>query len=257
MIAAETRDTEINEMTSSDALKPSEATGSAAGLRSMIIEDEEDISNLIRFTMEDEGFIVNASYNGIDAWNKLEKNLPDIIILDLMIPGINGLDLCKKIKAKYDVPIIMVTARAGETDAVLALELGADDYVRKPFSPRELIARIRAVLRRRGSLKDNREGNLAIGGIVMDTAAHRVTVHNQLIDLTLIEYKLLRLFMENPEIAFTRDRLLDRVWGRDVYVSDRAVDVNIKRLREKLNEEKERLETVRGVGYRFKGNMSS
>ncbi|HBS06304.1 MAG TPA: DNA-binding response regulator, partial [Leptospiraceae bacterium] len=180
---------------------------------------------------------------------------PDAIILDLMIPGISGMELCKKIKSKFDVPILMVTARAGETDAVLGLEMGADDYIRKPFSPRELTARLKAVLRRRGvAAEDGQGGSMAIGGIQMNTAAHRVSIGGKPVDLTLIEYKLLKLFMENPDIAFSRDRLLDRVWGRDVYVSDRAVDVNIKRLREKLLDEKQRLETVRGVGYRFRGD---
>ncbi len=227
----------------------------STGLRALVVEDEVDISELIRFHLEEEGFLVTVSHNGMDAWNKIERHLPDIVVLDLMLPGTNGLDLCKKIKAKYDVPVIMVTARAGETDAVLALELGADDYVRKPFSPRELVARTRALLRRRVTTKESREGNLTSGDIVMDTAAHRVILDEQLIDLTLIEYKLLKLFMENPDIAFTRDRLLDRVWGRNVYVSDRAVDVNIKRLREKMGKEKNRLETVRGVGYRLRGML--
>lgn len=228
---------------------------SASGLRALVVEDEIDIANLIKYNLEDDGFLVSLSENGIDAWNKIERHLPDIIILDLMLPGLNGLDLCKKIKTKYNVPVIMVTARSGETDAVLALELGADDYVRKPFSPRELIARTRAVLRRNGMGEEiSHQGNLNIGEISMDTAAHRVFIGEEPIDLTLIEYGILKLFMENPDIAFSRDRLLDRVWGRDVYVSDRAVDVNIKRLREKLGGEKERLETVRGVGYRFRGN---
>ncbi|MBX7058843.1 MAG: response regulator [Leptospirales bacterium] len=222
------------------------------GYRILVVDDEIDICNIIRYNLEEEGFLVTVSENGIDAWNRLERSLPDAIILDLMLPGINGLDFCKKVKARYDVPIIMLTARSGETDAVLGLEIGADDYVRKPFSPRELIARLRAVLRRRQAVAESRSGALEIGTIQMDTAAHRVMVRGELADLTLIEYKLLKLFMENPEIAFTRDRLLDRVWGRDVYVSDRTVDVNIKRLREKLGDEKERLETVRGVGYRFR-----
>lgn len=224
------------------------------GYRVLVVDDEADICNIIRYNLEEEGFLVTVSENGIDAWNRLERNLPDAIILDLMLPGINGLDFCKKVKSAYDVPIIILTARSGETDAVLGLEMGADDYIRKPFSPRELIARLRAVLRRRKPAQETRSGNLAIGSIVMDTAAHRVQVGGELADLTLIEYKLLKLFMENPEIAFTRDRLLDRVWGRDIYVSDRTVDVNIKRLREKLGEEKQRLETVRGVGYRFRGD---
>ena len=224
------------------------------GYRILVVDDEADICDIIRYNLEEEGFLVTVSENGIDAWNRLERSLPDAIILDLMLPGINGLDFCKKVKAKYDVPVIMLTARSGETDAVLGLEIGAYDYVRKPFSPRELIARLRAILRRHAKpTVESHGGNLLIGSITMDTAAHRVLVNSELADLTLIEYKLLRLFMENPEIAFTRDRLLDRVWGRDVYVSDRTVDVNIKRLREKLGPEKGRLETVRGVGYRFRG----
>ncbi|MCB1139039.1 MAG: response regulator [Leptospiraceae bacterium] len=225
------------------------------GLRILVVDDEEDICDLIRFNLEEEGYVVSVSQNGMDALNKVERNLPDAIILDLMIPGISGMDLCKKIKSRYDVPILMVTARAGETDAVLGLEMGADDYIRKPFSPRELTARLKAVLRRRGpGLDDAQGGSMAIGDIQMNTAAHRVSISGTSVDLTLIEYKLLKLFMENPDIAFSRDRLLDRVWGRDVYVSDRAVDVNIKRLREKLLHEKQRLETVRGVGYRFRGD---
>lgn len=223
------------------------------GYHILVVDDEKDICDIIQFNLEEEGFVVTVSQNGLEAVSLLERNLPDAIILDLMLPGLGGLDFCKKVKSKYDVPIIMVTARSGETDAVLGLEMGADDYVRKPFSPRELLARLRAVLRRKKQNHDSetRSGNLSIGAIQMDTTAHRVVVDQKQIDLTLIEYKLLHTFMENPEIAFSRNRLLDRVWGSDVYVSDRTVDVNIKRLREKLGSEKERLETVRGIGYRF------
>lgn len=234
-----------------------EKTEPVRGLRILVVDDEEDILNIIRFNLEEEGFIVTTSENGLDAWNKVERSLPDAIVLDLMIPGMNGMDLCKKIKSRYSVPIVMVTARAGETDAVLGLELGADDYIRKPFSPRELIARLRAVLRRHAANTESLEGSITVGRLHMNKAAHRVTLAGKPIDLTLIEYRLLRLFMENPDIAFTRDRLLDRIWGRDVYVSDRTVDVNIKRLREKLGEERDRLETVRGIGYRFRGDDSA
>lgn len=234
-----------------------EKTEPVRGLRILVVDDEEDILNIIRFNLEEEGFIVTTSDNGLDAWNKVERSLPDAIVLDLMIPGMNGMDLCKKIKSRYSVPIVMVTARAGETDAVLGLELGADDYIRKPFSPRELIARLRAVLRRHAANTESLEGSITVGRLHMNKAAHRVTLAGKPIDLTLIEYRLLRLFMENPDIAFTRDRLLDRIWGRDVYVSDRTVDVNIKRLREKLGEERDRLETVRGIGYRFRGDDSA
>jgi two-component system OmpR family response regulator len=226
---------------------------SLKGYRILVVDDEEDICDIIRYNLEEAGFIVSVSMNGLDAWNRLERKQPDAIILDLMLPGMNGIDFCKKVKARYDIPVLMVTARSAETDAVLGLEIGADDYIRKPFSPRELVARVRTVLRRTLPVGEDRNGTLNAGGIVMDTAAHRVYVKEQPVELTLIEYKLLKLLLENTEIAFTRDKLLDRVWGRDVYVSDRTIDVNIKRLREKLGEEKNRLETVRGVGYRFRG----
>lgn len=231
-------------------------TRESTGIRVLVVDDEEDILNIVRFNLEEEGFIVSTSENGLDAWNRLERNLPDAIVLDVMLPGMNGMDLCKKIKARYDVPVLMVTARSGETDAVLGLEFGADDYIRKPFSPRELIARLRAVLRRRMASTESLEGAVQIGALNMNRSAHRVTLAGVPVDLTLIEYKLLKLFMENPDIAFSRDRLLDRIWGRDVYVSDRTVDVNIKRLREKLGDERERLETVRGIGYRFAGGST-
>lgn len=227
--------------------------GLFTGFRILVVEDEEDISEIISYNLSEEGFIVTKSDNGLDAWNKIQKNLPDLILLDIMIPGINGLDLCKKIKSIYDVPVILVTAKTQDIDAILGLEIGADDYVRKPFSPRELTARVKVVLRRKLAEKED-SGTITIGTITMNKTAHKVLVNQKEIDLTLIEYKLLKLFMENPNVAFTRDKLLDRVWGREVYVSDRTVDVNIKRLREKLNEEKYRLETIRGVGYRFKGD---
>lgn len=222
------------------------------GLRILVVDDEPDITEIIRFNLEEEGFIVAISDNGLDAWNKVQKNIPDAAILDFMMPGMNGLDLCKKIKSKYDFPVLMVTARSDETDAVLCLEVGADDYIRKPFSPRELIARVRAVLRRyRSDEQAGLNGTLQVGNIVLDMDAHKVMVHENQAHLTMTEYDLLCLFMKNPGIAFSRDKLLDRVWGREVYVSDRIIDVNIKRLREKLADEQKRLETVRGIGYRF------
>lgn len=222
------------------------------GLKILVVDDEEDISDLIKFNLEEEGFQVSICHNGLEVLAKLEKSLPNLIILDVMLPGIGGLDLCKRIKEKYQVPIIMATAKTGETDAVLGLELGADDYVRKPFSPRELIARVRSVLRRYEETTDEtKEGNITLGKIHLNKKAHKVFVDNEEIELTLIEYKILLLFMSNPGIALTRDKLLDKIWGHDIYVTDRAVDVNIKRLRDKLLEEKERLETVRGIGYRF------
>lgn len=223
------------------------------GLKILIVEDEEDISDLIRFHLEEEGFSVSVANNGLEVMPRIEKNTPDLVILDLMLPGINGMDLCKMIKKKYALPIIMVTAKSGETDAVLGLELGADDYIRKPFSIREMIARIRTVFRRASSGQDEEksEKSITIGKIQLNSVAHKVFVNEKEIDLTVIEYNLLYYFMSNPGIALSRDKLLDKIWGHDIYVTDRTVDVNIKRLRDKLLEEKERLDTVRGIGYRF------
>ena len=223
------------------------------GLKILIVEDEEDISDLIRFHMEEEGFLVKVANNGLEVMPNIEKNTPDLVILDLMLPGINGMDLCKMIKKKYSIPIIMVTAKSGETDAVLGLELGADDYIRKPFSIREVIARVRTVIRRHSEKEAENipEKSITIGKIHLNPKAHKVFIENQEIDLTVIEYNLLYHFMTNPGIALSRNKLLDRIWGHDIYVTDRTVDVNIKRLRDKLLGEKERLDTVRGIGYRF------
>lgn len=221
------------------------------GQRVLVVDDEEDICDIVRLQLEEHGFIVQVAHNGLEGWQKLERQLPDAVILDVMLPGLSGIDFCKKIKSKYDIPVLMISARSEETDAVVGLEVGADDYIRKPFSPRELLARVRAVMRRQAQ-KESAE-ILSTGRIQIDTTAHRATVDGAVIDLTPLEYDLLLLFLENPDVAFSRDRLLDRVWGRTVYVSDRTIDVNMKRLREKLGSEKFRIETVRGVGYRFNG----
>ncbi|BDA80442.1 DNA-binding response regulator [Leptospira kobayashii] len=223
-------------------------------MKILVVDDEEDIAGLIQFHLEEEGFQVEVCHNGMEVLPRLEKNLPDGIILDLMLPGIGGMDLCKRIKEKYpQIPIIMVTAKTGETDVVLGLELGADDYIRKPFNIRELIARVRTVTRRQadGAATEN-VGTVSTGKIQINPTAHKVYVDGKEIDLTLIEFKILQLFASNTGVAFSRDKLLDRIWGKDVFVTDRTVDVNIKRLRDKLLSEKERLETIRGVGYRFR-----
>ncbi|WCL48960.1 response regulator [Leptospira sp. GIMC2001] len=219
----------------------------------LVVDDEEDIADLIKVNLETEGYSIDVCHNGLEVLSRVEKNQPDIIILDLMLPGIGGMDLCKKIKEKWNIPVIMVTAKTGETDVVLGLELGADDYIKKPFSTRELTARVRTVIRRAANKEDlEKMENIAIGKISLNATAHKVYVENQEIELTLIEYKLLYLFMSNPGVALSRDKLLDRVWGKDVFVTDRTVDVNIKRLRDKLLTEKDKLETIRGIGYRFR-----
>lgn len=225
-----------------------------ANYKILVVDDEEDIADLMRVNLENEGYHVDVSYNGLEVLPRIERNLPNLIILDLMLPGINGMDLCKKIREKHaNLPILMVTAKTGETDVVLGLELGADDYIKKPFSTRELTARVRTALRRSNTQEDL-DGMVSIthGKIHLNATAHKVYIDSQEIDLTLIEYKILYLFMSNPGVAFSRDKLLDRIWGKDVFVTDRTVDVNIKRLRDKLLSEKEKLETIRGIGYRFR-----
>lgn len=226
----------------------------ATNYKILIVDDEEDIADLIRVNLESEGYRVESCHNGLEVLPKLERFQPNLIILDLMLPGIGGMDLCKKIKESYsNIPVIMVTAKTGETDVVLGLELGADDYIKKPFSIRELTARVRSALRR-SNLQEELDKMVSIshGKIHLNATAHKVYVDEKEIDLTLIEYKILYLFMSNPGVAFSRDKLLDKIWGKDVFVTDRTVDVNIKRLRDKLLDEKEKLETIRGIGYRFK-----
>ncbi|MCC5816009.1 MAG: response regulator transcription factor [Leptospira sp.] len=226
----------------------------AANYRILVVDDEEDIADLIKVNLEGEGYRVDACHNGLEVLSKVERFQPNLIILDLMLPGIGGMDLCKKIKEAYShIPVIMVTAKTGETDVVLGLELGADDYIKKPFSIRELTARVRTALRR-ANLQEELDKMISIthGKIHLNATAHKVYVNDSEIELTLIEYKILYLFMSNPGVAFSRDKLLDRIWGKDVFVTDRTVDVNIKRLRDKLLDEKEKLETIRGIGYRFR-----
>ena len=226
----------------------------AANYKILVVDDEEDIADLIKVNLEGEGYRVEICHNGLEVLSKVERYQPSLIILDLMLPGIGGMDLCKKIKEVYShIPVIMVTAKTGETDVVLGLELGADDYIKKPFSIRELTARVRTALRR-ANLQEELDKMISIthGKIHLNATAHKVYVNDTEIELTLIEYKILYLFMSNPGVAFSRDKLLDRIWGKDVFVTDRTVDVNIKRLRDKLLDEKEKLETIRGIGYRFR-----
>jgi len=223
-------------------------------MKILVVDDEEDIADLIRIHLEEDGFLVELCHNGMEVLGKIEKNQPQAIVLDLLLPGVNGTELCKRIKEKYShIPIVMVTAKTTETDVVVGLELGADDYIRKPFSVRELVARVKAVIRRFNEPDpEENSANISSGKIEINQKAHRVTIDDSSVELTVIEYKLLYLFVANPGVAFSRDKLLDKIWGKDVFVTDRTVDVNIKRLRDKLGSEKERLETVRGIGYRFR-----
>lgn len=219
----------------------------------LIIEDDRDIVEMVRYNLKEEGFETIPAFDGEQGIELARKERPDLIILDLMLPVIDGFEVCRIIKNDQltaDIPIIILSAKSQETDKVVGLELGADDYVTKPFSPRELIARIRAILRR------GREHGLAEkidrGDIVIDGARHKVTVGGEEISLTFTEFKLLEIMARRPGVVMSRNQILDAVSGGEAIVCDRTVDAHIKSLRQKLGKAKNYIETIRGAGYRFK-----
>lgn len=218
----------------------------------LVVEDEIALTTLLRYNLEKEGFEVTEAVDGEDAILRAKEKTPDIVLLDWMLPLLSGLEVCRQLRRLPDTretPIIMLTARGEESDKVRGLDSGADDYVTKPFSPAELIARVRAVLRRRKpeSVKEN----LSFEDITMDMSAYKVYRHNREVHLGPTEFKLLRHLMQNPGRVFSREQLLDSVWGHDVYVEPRTVDVHIRRLRKVMNEKGERdlIRTVRSAGY--------
>ncbi|MGO9056929.1 MAG: response regulator [Candidatus Binataceae bacterium] len=227
--------------------------------RVLVVEDEEDIRALVRYNLEQEGFGVEEARDGAEGYDLIRRHMPDAMVLDLMLPGISGLELCQKLRTESPtqaLPIIMLTAKSSEVDRILGLEMGADDYVVKPFSPRELVARIRAVLRR-----SHAHGAPAAGGPVyergrlrIDMGTYEVFVEGKQRQLCLREFELLRFFAEHPMRVYSREQLLDLVWGRDVFVEPRTVDVHVRRLRRQIERDDSRPElilTVRSVGYRF------
>lgn len=219
----------------------------------LLVEDELAIREMIKFAFYKSDFILLEAEDAETALVMIMREHPDLILLDWMLPGISGLELAHRLKkedASKEIPIIMLTARGEENDRIRGLDAGADDYVTKPFSPRELMARIKAVLRRTTPEKD---GILELGGICMDSVKHRLSVSGKQFDLGPTEYKLLHFFMTHPERVYNRSQLLDRVWGGDVYIEERTVDVHIRRLRKALTEFKVEhlIQTVRGAGYRF------
>jgi len=222
--------------------------------RILIIEDEQPIREMICFALENVGFEIQEAADARQAQVMIAEALPDLILLDWMLPGVSGIDYARRLKKEdltREIPIIMLTARTQEEDKVQGLESGADDYVTKPFSPRELAARIKAVLRR-GSPPAEDE-ILKANELLLDTASHRVSVAEQLLEIGPTEYRLLEFFMSHPERVYSRGQLLDRVWGSNVYVEERTVDVHIRRLRKALEPHGHDglIQTVRGAGYRF------
>jgi two-component system alkaline phosphatase synthesis response regulator PhoP len=237
-----------------------QAVQAQAGPRAkiLIVEDEADIRELIRFNLEREGFAVEEAATGAEALERIKRRIPDLLLLDLMLPGMPGLEVCRALRGGKDtasLPIVIVTAKGTEVDKILGLEMGADDYVVKPFSPRELIARVRAVLRRAHPETAVRSaGEWEKGRLRMDFDTYQVFVDGKRHELALREFELLRFFVEHPMRVYTREQLLDMVWGRDTFVEPRTVDVHIRRLRQHIEKDDanpELILTVRSVGYRF------
>jgi two-component system phosphate regulon response regulator PhoB len=220
----------------------------------LIVEDEEDIARLIAHHMEKAGFNVMVAYNGAATFREIEKQLPDLILLDLMLPDMDGMEICKILKQKKamkNIPVIMVTAKAEEVDRIVGLELGADDYVVKPFSTRELVLRVKGVLKRTKAPKEEKKV-LKHGELALDTDAHRVSLGRQEIELTLTEFKLLSELLLNRGRVRSRETLLNNVWGYTFEGYDRTVDTHVQRLRRKLGNYGKIIETVRGIGYMVK-----
>lgn len=220
----------------------------------LLIEDEEDIASLIKMQGEISGYKVQIESDGLNGWLAVEKEHPDVIILDIMLPGLNGLDLCRKIRSNPDynnIPIIIISAKSEELDVVLGLELGADDYVAKPFSLKVLFSRVKAILRR-GKETDLEVKTLTFSDFTMEADRYLLRKKDKTISLTLSEFSILRRLLSNRGKVLTRNQLLDDVQNDEAYIIDRNIDVHIASLRKKLGPGFEGIETVRGVGYRFK-----
>ena len=221
----------------------------------LVVEDEDSFSDALAFLLQKEGFETVVADTGPKAIAEFEKSGADLILLDLMLPGLSGTEVCRQIRTRSQVPIIMLTAKDTEVDKVVGLELGADDYVTKPYSSRELIARVRAVLRRQEE-PDEVSGVLVGGNVRMDIERHIVSVDNVTISLPLKEFELLEFLMRNSGRVLTRIQLIDRVWGSDYVGDTKSLDVHVKRLRAKIEKDPaspEMIETVRGLGYKFLG----
>ena len=221
----------------------------------LLIEDEDSIRESVAFLLEKEGFIVVQENDGLRGVETFEKENSDLILLDLMLPGLDGLEVCKRIRKSSNVPIIMLTAKDTELDKVLGLELGADDYITKPFSSRELTARVKAILRR---VKESFEANDVVETktVVVDPLKHKVFVRGEEIKLPLKEFDLLLYLSQNPGRVLTREQIIDRIWGHDYFGDTKTLDVHIKRIRskiEKIPNNPEIIQTIRGLGYKFEG----
>lgn len=221
----------------------------------LVVDDEPDILELISYNLEKEGYSVTTVQTGEDALHSVRTNRPDVIILDLMLPGVDGVDVCRKIKRDPEsrsIPVLMLTARTEDSDIVAGLEVGADDYITKPFSPKVLAARVRTALRRTTNDASSQQGNVSIHGITIDVSRHEVLLRGELVPLSATEFAILEFLARNPGWVFSRMRIIDAIRGKDYPVTERSVDVQILGLRKKLGDLGSVIETVRGVGYRMR-----
>ena len=216
----------------------------------LIVDDEPNILELSRLYLEQEGYRVEGAGNGNDALSKFDTVKPALVVLDLMLPDIDGFEICRQLRKKSDVPILMLTARKEDIDKIVGLELGADDYLTKPFNPRELVARVKAIMRRYQSGLSPTQA-IEVGNLKIDSSRREVTIDGQPLKLRTKEFDLLSAFAQNIEIVLTREQLLDRVWGDEYYGETRTVDIHINHLRDKISGADASIETVRGVGYKL------
>ena len=220
----------------------------------LVVEDEASFSEALAYVLGKEGFEVTVADTGDGAIAAFDKGGADLVLLDLMLPGLSGTEVCKQLRSRSDVPIIMLTAKDTEVDKVVGLELGADDYVTKPYSKAELIARIRAVLRRQGDTSNTTEGVITAGPVRIDVERHQVNINDQLVSLPLKEFELLEFLVRNSGRVLTRSQLIDRVWGSDYFGDTKTLDVHVKRLRAKIETDPANptyIQTIRGLGYKF------
>ena len=219
----------------------------------IVVEDEPDLVDVVTYNLKREGYLVLAAQRGDEGLNLIRSEVPDLVLLDLMLPGMDGLSICRQMKSDTslsEIPIIIASAKGEESDVVIGLEMGADDYLAKPFSPRELLARIKAVLRR-GAPRDVIRERLVIRGLVIDSGKHEVRIEDEIVSLTSTEFKLLHHLASSKGRAFSREQLLNKVVGMGVVVVDRNIDVHIRAVRKKLGNHSNMIQTIRGVGYRF------
>ncbi|MCZ6679380.1 MAG: response regulator transcription factor [Candidatus Poribacteria bacterium] len=223
----------------------------------LVVDDEEDIVDLIADYLMGEGYSVVKAYDGAEALDQMRRESPDLILLDVMLPGVDGFEVCRQMRAESSVPILMVTAKDSDVDKIVGLEIGADDYIPKPFNPRELIARVKAILRRayrQDYQAESQTTPLKYNDLAIDITRRKVTIRDRALDLTMKEFDLLLFLMQSPGRVYSRDGLLDYVWGQDRFVGARTVDVHIRRLREQIEKDPsqpEYIKTVWGVGYKF------